>query len=122
MMMNVFPFFSSCKALYIDHDNLIPYEINEKQFAEFHKPQELNIKDLTILGIFRLVIVLLHDLVSEDSTFFYIVSYNERLRLTFFKKTDLTVSLNDNLRHSLSNLAELGKMFLITLENSIFCH
>ena len=25
-------FFSSCKALYINHDNLIPYEINEKQF------------------------------------------------------------------------------------------
>ena len=55
-----------------------------------------------------LAIVLLHDLVSEDSIFFYIVSYNKRLRLTFFKKTDLTVSLNDNLSHSLSNLAELG--------------
>ena len=67
-----------------------------------------------------LAIVLLHDLVNEDSIFFYIVSYNERLRLTFFKKTDLTVSLNDNLSHSLSNLAELGKMFLITLANSIF--
>ena len=51
MMMNVLPCFSSCKALYIDHDNLIPYKINEKQFAEFYKPQELNIEDLTILGI-----------------------------------------------------------------------
>ena len=46
-------FFSSCKALYIHHDKLIPCEINEKQFAEFFKPEELNIKDLTILGIFK---------------------------------------------------------------------
>ena len=51
MMMNVLPCFSSYKALYIDHDNLIPYEINEKQFAEFYKPQGLSIEDLTILGI-----------------------------------------------------------------------
>lgn len=36
-------FFSSYKALYIDHGNLIPWEINEKQFIEFYKPEELNI-------------------------------------------------------------------------------
>ena len=36
-------FFSSYKALYIDHGNLIPWEINEKQFIEFYKPKELNI-------------------------------------------------------------------------------
>ena len=115
-----FIFFSSCKALYIHHDKLIPYEINEKQFTEFYKPEELHIKDLTILGIFRSTIVLLHDLVNEDSTFLYVVSYNERLQLPFFKKIDLTVSLNDNLlSHPLSNLAELGKIFLITSGNSI---
>ena len=79
-------FFSSYKALYIHRDNLIPYEINEKQFTEFDKPEELHIKDITILGIFRSTIVLLHNLVSEDSTFSYVVSYNERLQLTFFKK------------------------------------
>ena len=115
-----FIFFSSYKALYIHRDNLIPYEINEKQFTEFDKPEELHIKDITILGIFRSTIVLLHNLVSEDSTFSYVVSYNERLQLTFFKKTDLTVSLNDNLlSHPLSNLAELGKIFLVASGNSI---
>lgn len=36
-------FFSSYKAFYIDHGNLIPWEINEKQFIEFYKPEELNI-------------------------------------------------------------------------------
>ena len=46
-------FFSSYKALYKDHDNLIPFKINEKQFTEFYEPKELNVKDLTTLGIFR---------------------------------------------------------------------
>ena len=94
-------FFSSCKFC---TDNLIPYEINGKQFTEFYKPEEFNLKDLTILGIFRSTIILLHDLASEDSPFFYIVSYNERLHLTFFKKLDLTVSLNNNLSQPLNNL------------------
>ena len=64
-------FFSSCKALYIDFDNLIPCEINEKQFAEFYKPEEPNIKDLTILEIFRSKIIKLLRFVSKDSTFLY---------------------------------------------------
>ena len=85
--------------------------------TEFYKPEELNLKNLTILGIFRSMIILVHDLVSEDSSFFHIVSYNERLNLTFLKKLDLTVSLNTNQSHPLSNLAELGKMFLITSAN-----
>ena len=91
-----------------------------KNNLEFDKPEEFHIKDITILGIFRSTIVLLHNLVSEDSTFSYVVSYNERLQLTFFKKIDLTVSLNDNLlSHPSSNLAELGKIFLVTSGNSI---
>lgn len=57
-----------------------------KNNLEFDKPEEFHIKDITILGIFRSTIVLLHNLVSEDSTFSYVVSYNERLQLTFFKK------------------------------------
>ena len=35
---------SSCKALYINHDNLILYEVNERQFTKFCKPEKLNIK------------------------------------------------------------------------------
>ena len=34
-------FFSSCKALYIDYDNLIPHETNQRNFIEFYKPKEL---------------------------------------------------------------------------------
>ena len=34
-------FFSSCKALYIDYDNLISHETNQRNFIEFYKPKEL---------------------------------------------------------------------------------
>ena len=37
-------FSSSYKALYINHDNLILYELNERQFTKFCKPEKLNIK------------------------------------------------------------------------------
>ena len=33
--------FSTCKALYIDHKNLIPHEVNEKKFINIDKPDEL---------------------------------------------------------------------------------
>ena len=39
-------FFSSCKALYINQDNLIPFETNERNFIEIFKPKEFEMKNL----------------------------------------------------------------------------
>ena len=36
--------FSTCKALYIDHKNLIPHEVNEKKNTDMDKPDELEKK------------------------------------------------------------------------------
>ena len=40
--------FSSCKALYINHDNLIISERNERNFTEFHKPKYLERENLLV--------------------------------------------------------------------------
>ena len=39
-------FFSSCKALYINQDNLIPCETNERNFIGIFKPKEFEMKNL----------------------------------------------------------------------------
>ena len=50
--------FSTCKALYIDHKNLIPHEVNEKKITDMDKPDELDKNNLIILGVFKATIIL----------------------------------------------------------------
>ena len=119
--------FSSCKALYIDHNNLIPYETNKRNFIDFYKPKELEIEKLLVLGIFESTIILIPrsdhkgDIAIE---FRYFVSYNESLQLRFCKRIDLTISSNPGIRILWNNPLEIshevGKMFLIASENMVF--
>ena len=61
-----FPLFSSCKVLYINHENFIPFEINQRNFIEFFKPKELEIRNLLVYGIFKSTIILIEDYHQND--------------------------------------------------------
>lgn len=63
--------FSTCKALYIDHKNLIPHEVNEKKCVDIDKPDELEKNNLIILGFFKAAIILVP---KVNSHFCYLVS------------------------------------------------
>ena len=118
--------FSSCKALYINHDNLIPYETNERNFIEFYKPRDLEMENLSVLGIFKSTITLGDEVLYEHigESYIYFLSYDERLQLRVCKRIDISVSGNPNIEinwnNSLEIIQEVGKMFLRIYVNSIF--
>ena len=121
-----FPSFSSCKALYIDHDDLIPFEINQRNFMEFFKPEELDMENLLVYGIFKSTIILTGDYYQNDYVdpeFIYFLSYNDKLQLRFCKRIDLTVSSTSPIDiywgYFLEIILEVGKMFLRTSENMV---
>ena len=62
-------FFSLCKALYIDYDNLIPYKTNQRNFVEFYKPKELVMQNFYFKSFalsFINTIILTDDWLSND--------------------------------------------------------
>ena len=110
--------FSTCKALYIDHKNLIPHEVNEKKFIDMDKPDELEKSNLIILGVFKATVILSPNV---NSHFCYLVSYNERLQLKACKTIDLTSCIRNDIRlywdHYERYIPEVGKMILVTSSN-----
>ena len=112
-------FFSSCKVLYINHDNLIPYETNKKSFVDFFKPKELEMNNLLVYGIFKSTIILIDDYNRNDyadTEFIYFLSYNDKLQLRFCRRIDLTLSSTYPIEmywfYDLIIIQEIGKMFL----------
>ena len=103
--------FSSCKALYIDHCNLIPQETNEKSFIEFYKPKELEKEDIVIGGIFKTTIIVTP---KTHSKFCYSLTYNERLDLKVCKRVDLSGYFDTKIRDigMLNFLPQIGKMLV----------
>ena len=119
--------FSSCKALYINYDNLIPYETNERNFIEFYKPKDLEMEDLSVFGIFKSTIILADQWVSDEDievNYCYFLSYNEKLQLRVCKRIDLSIPGNPNdivdWNNSLEIIQQVGKMFVRTYANSVF--
>ena len=121
-------FFSSCKVLYINYDNLIPYETNKRNFIDFYKPKDLEMENLVVYGIFKSTLILAEaadwdgDYVQED--FCYFLSYDDRLQLRVCKRIDLSIYGNPEKgiywENSLEIIQEICKMFVETSENSIF--
>ena len=113
--------FSLCKALLIDHDNLVPYEKNNRNFIDFDKPKVCETDSLVVCGIFKSTIIL-SELV--DIEVWYFLSYNEKMKISFFKRIDFTIFMkgekdlyyNDN---SFKIIPLIGKMFLKTMSSSI---
>ena len=103
--------FSSCKALYIDHCNLIPCKTNEKSFIEFYKPKELTKEDIVVGGIFKTTIIVAP---KTHSKMCYSLTYKERLDLKVCKKIDLTGYFDKKIRDigKLKFLPQIGKMLV----------
>ena len=120
-------FFSSHKALYIDYDNLIPYQTNQINFIEFFIPKELEMQNLVVHGIFKSIIILTDNwLYSDyvDTKFCYFFSYNDRLQLQFCRRIDHTVSSDPHIEiywcYFLEIIQEISKMFVRASANIAF--
>lgn len=90
--------FYDCKCLCLDHDELIPFKLNELNLIEFYKPKELENEDIDVLGIFETTIVLIP---KADSNFFYFLIYDKRMQFKAFKKIDISYFCDDGMRISL---------------------
>ena len=119
--------FSSCKDLYINHDNLIISKRNERNFIGFHKQKDLEREKVLVFGIFKSTIILIDELTFDDyigENYCYFLSYNERLQLRVCKRIDLSIPGNPNIEinqdNSLEIIQEVGKMFLTTYVKSVF--
>ena len=115
--------FSSCKVLLIDHNNLVPYERNDRSFIDFDKPKGCETDSLVVYGIFKSTIILSPSDNPIDPEVWYFLRYNEKMQLSFFKRTDFTISMKDEIGiywgYSVAIIPHIGKMFLITSSNSI---
>ena len=90
--------FYDCKSLCLDHDELIPFKLNEKNLIEFYKPKELENEDVDILGIFQTTVVLIP---KADSKFLYFLVYDKRMQFKAFKKIDMSYFCEDGMTLSL---------------------
>ena len=90
--------FYDCKSLCLDHDELIPFKLNEKNLVEFYKPKELEHVDIDVLGIFNTTIVLIP---KADSNFLYFLVYDKRMQFKVFKKIDISYFCDDGMKISL---------------------
>ena len=115
--------FSSCKVLLIDHNNLVPHERNDRSFIDFDKPKGCETDSLVVYGIFKSTIILSPSDNPIDPEVWYFLRYNEKMQLSFFKRTDFTISMKDEIGiywgYSVAIIPHIGKMFLITSSNSI---
>ena len=69
--------------LFIDHNNLVPYERNDRNFIDFDKPKGCETDSLEVHGVFKSTIILSPsynpidpELVSEA---WYFLRYNEKM-------------------------------------------
>ena len=91
--------FYDWKALYIDHDKLIPFKLSEANLIiEFWKPKELENENVDVVGTFKTTIVLIP---KTDSNCLYFLIYDKRMQFKAFKKIDLSCFCNDGMRISL---------------------
>ena len=115
--------FSSCKVLLIDHDNLVPYERNDRNFIDFDKPKGCETDSLVVYGIFKSTIILSPSDDPRDPEVWYFLRYNEKMLISFFKRIDFTVSMKGEISiywgYSVAIIPYTGKMFLNTSSNSI---
>ena len=110
-------FFSSSKALYINHDSLIPCETTERNFIEFFKPEEIEMKNPLVYGIFKSTIILRDDYHHNDyadTEIIYFLSCNDQLKLRICERSDFTVFSTSSIRiyrdDFLEIIQEVGKM------------
>ena len=112
-------FFSSCKVLLIDHDNMVPYERNDRNFIDFDKPKGCETDSLVVYGIFKSIIIMSP---SENLGVCYLLTYNKSMQLSFFKRIDFTASMNCKIaiewHFGVAIIPHIGKMFLMTRSNS----
>ena len=73
--------FSSCKVLLIDHNNLVPYERNYRNFLDFDKPKVCETENLFVYGIFKSTIILSPSDDAIDPEVWYFLRYNKRMQL-----------------------------------------
>ena len=71
--------FSSCKVLLIDHNNLVPYERNYRNFLDFDKPKVCETENLFVYGIFKSTIILSPSDDAIDPEVWYFLRYNKRM-------------------------------------------
>ena len=106
--------------LLIDHDSLVPYERNYRNFIDFDKPTVFEMNRLIVYGTFKSTIILKYFL---DAKVWYFLRYNEKMQISFFKKIDFSVYAKNAIgiyRGCLVPIVpRIGKMFLMTWLNLI---
>ena len=117
--------FSSCKVLYFDKDELVANQTNTREFIDFKKPQQLVKKGrYNVIGVFDSTIILTS---VDGPSICYFITY-EKLHLKSFKKIDLGFcSVGDVLRISWYHLhrdklyfiTEARRMYLVTEANQV---
>ena len=112
--------FSSCKVLLVDHDNLVQYERNDRNFIDFNKPAICQKNRLIVYGTFKSTIILSN---FFDAEVWYFLRYNEKMEISFFKKIDFSVYAENTIGIycgcSVRIVPRIGKMFLMTWSNLI---
>ena len=83
------------------------------------KPEEVGKNNIVVVGVFKTAIVLVP---AVDSSFCYLVSYNEKLQVKDCNKIDLTGCIKSDVRLYWGCLleryiAEVGKALLVTSWN-----
>ena len=115
--------FSSCKVFLIDHNNLVLYERNGRNFIDFDKPKGCETNSLLVYEIFKSTIILFPRDDPLNPEFWYFLRYNEKMQISFFKRIDFTVSMHDEISiywgYLVAIIPHLGKIFLNTSSNSI---
>ena len=115
--------FSSGKVLLIDHNNLVPYERNDRNFLDFDKLKGCETDNFLVHGIFKSTIILSPSDDARDPEVWYFLRYSERMQLSFFKRIDFTASIKNDIGiysgYGVAVIPHIGKMFLIASSSSI---
>ena len=107
--------FSSCKVLCVDTKYLLPNQTYRKQFVKFFKPKELEKKYLSVIGIFKRTLVLIH---LFNSSVCYFLSYSDNMVLQSSNKIDLSIAFSDNFLLEHFFLPQRKNIFLATSINT----
>ena len=115
--------FSSCKVLYLDSDNLVANQTNRREFKDFQKPQQLVKQEkYNVIGGFDSTIILTS---VDNPSICYFITY-EKLHLKSLRKIDFDFcSVGDDLRISWYHrgkfyfVTEARRMCLITVANQV---
>lgn len=90
--------FCSCNVLYIDDNNLTPYQRSNKTFTEINKAKEFRANSCFVLMIFKAGSILKDRI---DLNVFYFLNYNKKVQLKFCKRLDLTRCIKDDINYDL---------------------